>query len=53
MKNDKDWITYHLYKISADGGNSWTSQWLTADEARQHRKDGYICRRVSMQELLH
>ena len=52
MKNN-DWITYHLYKISADGGNSWTSQWLTAAEARKHRKDGYIVQKVSMQELLH
>lgn len=32
----------HLYRISADGGNTWTEQWLTDEEANDERKC-YIC----------
>ncbi len=30
------------YNISGDGGDTWTSQYLTDEEAEQGRKDGYI-----------
>lgn len=35
----------HLYRISADGGNTWTEQWMTEEEAREEEKN-YICERI-------
>lgn len=32
----------HLYLISADGGKTFTRQWMTNVEAREHRNLGYI-----------
>lgn len=32
---------HHLYRISGDGGESWTFQWLTYGEAEWHLKNGY------------
>ena len=31
-----------LCKISADGGKSWTTQWLTETEIAEHRKNNWI-----------
>ena len=33
---------YGWYNISADGGDSWTTQYLTEEEAEAERQDGYI-----------
>jgi len=33
---------YAWYNISADGGETWTTQYLTTDEAENERKAGYI-----------
>jgi len=35
----------HIYRISADGGNTWTEQWLTEEEAKEEEKK-YICERI-------
>lgn len=45
---------YDWYKISADGGETWTTQYITEDEAERERKEGYIVereRRPSLDEL--
>lgn len=31
-----------LYRISADGGSTWTEQWLTDEEANEEGKH-YVC----------
>lgn len=31
-----------LYSISADGGNTWTVQWLREGEVEKHKAFGYI-----------
>jgi hypothetical protein len=31
-----------LYNISADGGNTWTTQWLREHEVEEHKQLGYI-----------
>ena len=31
-----------LYMISADGGSTWTVQWLREHEVEEHKKLGYI-----------
>ena len=33
---------YNLYKISADGGKTWTEQWLTPAEAASPEYDECI-----------
>lgn len=33
-----------LFYISADGGNTWTEQWLTDAEAAEHEAQGFIVR---------
>lgn len=39
--------TLSLYRVSADGGKSWTEQWLTVEEAEEFAKDGgCICEKV-------
>lgn len=47
---NKKWIpgvgTLHLYKISTDGGRSWTEQWLTDNERDEHLSLGYIIKEV-------
>lgn len=37
----------YLYEISADDGNTWTTQWLTANEAEEHEKNGCIVNLLS------
>ena len=32
----------YLYEVSADNGNTWTSQWLTENEAVEHEISGCI-----------
>ena len=32
----------HLYKVSADGGKTWTRQWLTKTEVKEARQRGWI-----------
>ena len=34
------------YRISADGGESWTEQWLTDKEAADHLAEGYLIGKV-------
>lgn len=34
------------YKISADGGNTWTIQWLHEHEVEECKQLGYIVERV-------
>ena len=36
-----------LYMISADGGNTWTIQWLHEHEVEEHKKLGYIVEHVT------
>ena len=31
-----------LYRISADGGHTWTVQWLTEQDVKAHKKLGYL-----------
>ena len=38
---------YYLYEISADGGKTFTEQWLTKEEAADHKNAGYIVSRKS------
>lgn len=33
-----------LYKISADGGKTWTLQCLTEEEVQEHINKGYLVR---------
>lgn len=41
-------IKLQLYRISADGGKTWTEQWLTAAEAAEHRERyHFICEPVN------
>lgn len=35
----------HRCYISADGGNTWSMQYLTAEEEKEHHKHGYIVTR--------
>lgn len=35
----------HLYRISSDGGITWTEQWCTDIEAAEECKD-HLCERV-------
>mgnify|MGYP003571564999 CR=1 FL=1 len=35
-------IGYSWYNISADGGETWTTQYLTEIEAENERQAGYI-----------
>ena len=35
-------VGYDWYNISADGGETWTTQYITEDEAERERKEGYI-----------
>lgn len=39
---------WHKYRISADGGRTWTEQWLTEDEARDEIKSGRLCIRSKL-----
>lgn len=43
-----DWrkIDMKLYMISADGGNTWTIQWLHEHEVKEHKQLGYIVEHV-------
>lgn len=34
------------YRISSDGGETWTMQWMTQSEAEQEKKSGKIVERV-------
>lgn len=40
------WARPQLYSISADGGETWTEQWLTAREAETEAKQNHIVRSV-------
>lgn len=40
------WDKPQLYSISADGGETWTEQWLTAREAEAEVKQNHIVRRA-------
>lgn len=33
---------YNYYEISADGGETFTKQWLTMEEAKEQQKAGYL-----------
>ena len=35
-------VGYDWYNISADGGETWTTQYITKDEAKRERQEGYI-----------
>jgi hypothetical protein len=35
-----------LYMISADGGETWTIQWLYEHEVAEHKQLGYIVEHV-------
>lgn len=35
----------YLYDISADGGQTWTSQWLIENEAEEEKKNGWIVKK--------
>lgn len=35
-----------VYVISADGGKTWTSQWLTKEDVQWHLNHGYIVKEV-------
>ena len=37
----------YMYELSADDGKTWTSKWLTANEAEEHEKNGYIVNQLS------
>lgn len=37
----------YMYELSADDGKTWTTQWLTANEAEEHEKNGYIVNQLS------
>ena len=40
-----------LYSISADNGNSWTTQWLTQEEVAQMKRDyNYIIKAYERSE---
>lgn len=32
----------YCYKVSADDGKTYTTQWLTEEEAEEHKAMGYI-----------
>ena len=36
----------HLYRISRDGGVTWTEQWLTDNEAKEEGKE-HLCERAN------
>lgn len=37
-----------LYSVSADGGETWTEQWLTATEAKEQIiKYGFLCKQAN------
>lgn len=36
---------YDWYNISADGGETWTTQYLTAPEAEEAMREGYIVKK--------
>lgn len=38
-------IGYDWYNISADGGETWTTQYMTEAEANSARQDGYIVKK--------
>ena len=38
----------YMYELSADNGKTWTTQWLTANEAEEHEKMGYIVNKPSL-----
>lgn len=40
-------IGYDWYNISADGGETWTTQYITEDEAKRERHDGYIVEKAN------
>jgi len=51
------WITgfpkMYLFDISADGGKTWTAQWLTEEEADEHRREhGYILEEHDVKRFL-
>lgn len=37
----------YLYEVSADNGKTWTTQWLTANEAEEHERSGCIVNQLS------
>ena len=38
-------IGYDWYYISADGGETWTTQYLTAADVEEARHEGYIVKK--------
>ena len=38
-------MKYWLFDVSADGGRTWTTQWLTIHEAQQEIKCGNLVSR--------
>jgi len=45
--------TLYQYCVSADGGKTWTIQWLTSDEAREEaEKYGHICENLGNHKLI-
>lgn len=40
-------FTLYKYRVSADGGQTWTEQFLTEDEAQEEiERYGYLCERA-------
>lgn len=40
-------FTQYKYRISADGGKTWTVQWLTEEEAQEEvSRYGHLCERA-------
>ena len=37
----------YLYEVSADNGKTWTTQWLTPNEAEEHEINGCIVNQLS------
>ena len=37
-----DMFKLYLYRMSADNGNTWTEQWMTENEAKEVKREGYI-----------
>jgi hypothetical protein len=44
-----DMFKMYLYEVSADNGSTWTTQWLTENEAMEHDKMGYIVKQKDKQ----
>lgn len=38
----------YLYEVSADDGKTWTTQWLTANEAEEFEVNGCIVNQLSL-----